>query len=379
MSSAILNPDDAESQFLFLNFCNSPNTPDLCNLTSAVIDSLLVMIGLTRGFVASLTLPEKKSIVLLASYAVDWRECGRDYDDMVFCFGRGHKWEKSVASGLAELHCDNIDYAKHIQVTRIQPNILQLRESSYRLNRGTAAVVPPGVAVPQAAGPPITTTFITISTNTPPSSGQTSPAPAMDDSSNLTVGTTTASTAATTITVATTPNASPLSGQTLIATDDSDVDSSPPGSTPRASSSDAFSQDSASDNAPSEAGASSDIDMPPSGQPQDGQPSATADSGAGHTGSNTMDAQYSNNDVQAADNNAAKVADDVGMAMSVSTAGSDNGGSDKETRQETQQDADMQDGTDQVAETNHNMAQEEDDIETDHEEQQRPNKKQRTQ
>ncbi|KAI0537453.1 hypothetical protein GGR58DRAFT_527349 [Xylaria digitata] len=343
MPSATLNPDDRESQVLFLNYHDPPNTPNACSLSSTAIDPTLGMLGLTHGFIGSLTMAEKKAIIFLASYAVDWRECGQEYDDIVFCFGRAHRWEKSVASGLAELHCDTVKYAKHIQAKRIEPKIDQLRQSSYRLNRGISAVAPRGVAVSQAAEPPKTTAAAaTISTKTPPSSEQTLPAPAMANGSDVKGATTTAS------------NTPLYSGRALPSEGNSDFDSSSSSSTSGTSSFYGSPQDSASYSTSSEASADADMATPP-GQPQGNPTSAVADGSMNQTsqqGSDVMDTESS----QQASNSTANI-----------------GGS-----SDTQRDVEMRERTDQTAETGANTARGDAEVYNDTETNtERPNKRRR--
>ncbi|KAI3331049.1 hypothetical protein F4824DRAFT_504464 [Ustulina deusta] len=154
MSTREQNPDAPESQVLFLNFDNPPMNAIPCPIRGDAVDLLLRMLGATPGFVSSLTLAEKKAIVFLASYAVDWRLCREEYNDIASCFGRGRRCNKCAVSGLSEPPCEIIEYAERIQATRIEPKIVWLRQTSYHLNRGIAAVMPTGNIMTRAATPP---------------------------------------------------------------------------------------------------------------------------------------------------------------------------------------------------------------------------------
>ncbi|KAI0415989.1 hypothetical protein F5X98DRAFT_376169 [Xylaria grammica] len=328
MSSSVRNPDDPESQVLFLNFHDPPSNPNACKLTSAALNSVLGMVGLTGGFIRSLALAEKRAILLLASYAVDWRECGEEYDDIVFCFGRARGYDKAIRSGLPELHADSVEYVEHIQATRIKPKISRLRQSSYRLNRGISAVAPPGVAVPQAAGPPRATTSTAISTDSPPPRGHASAAPTTANNSTLTEATNTTVTAAT----KTTSTPLPLDGQTLPTADDPGVDGDAasskdgplPSSTSKAPDPNVPSDDKTSSGPPEP----TNTDMSPSGSLHDLQASANASGGTDHTtqqDSNAADAEASNNDVEVAGTDAADVAGGQDTTTDVPAEGSSNG------------------------------------------------------
>ncbi|KAI0487108.1 hypothetical protein F4859DRAFT_510889 [Xylaria cf. heliscus] len=173
--------DTSVSQVIFLNFKNPCNNVIQCDSRQDAIDSLLEMIGLTPGFVSSLKLWEKKAIVFLASHAVDWRSCIKEYNDIALCFSRRPRSEKALASGLRHEDRRPLDYVQRIWRYRIEPNIVRLRERSYHLNRGISAVAPPGVVVPQTAQPPLPTaagstmtvatitTTVAVSNPTPPS------------------------------------------------------------------------------------------------------------------------------------------------------------------------------------------------------------------
>ncbi|KAK5625159.1 hypothetical protein RRF57_000875 [Xylaria bambusicola] len=126
---------------IYLNYRNPPKNAIACTIRGVAIDSLLNMIGATPGFIRSLSLSHKKAIIFLASYAVDWRACDKEYHDLVFCFSRAARSEKSALTGLPA-KVEPLKYAEHIRVTRIEPKIVRLREMSYRLNSGITANSP---------------------------------------------------------------------------------------------------------------------------------------------------------------------------------------------------------------------------------------------
>lgn len=165
---------------MFLNFETPSNSVSLCSVRQDSINSLLLMLGLTPGFIASLKLPQKKAIVFLASYAVDWRSCIKEYNDITLCLGQMSRREKALISGLEKVDGGPLDHAQHIRLVRqqtiqapsaiwtteftvnwaqdrIEPKIDHLRRRSYYLNRGISAVAPPGVSVPRTVGPPLST------------------------------------------------------------------------------------------------------------------------------------------------------------------------------------------------------------------------------
>ncbi|KAI1742331.1 hypothetical protein F4680DRAFT_411906 [Xylaria scruposa] len=127
-------------------------------------------------------LPQKKAIVFLASYAVDWRSCN-EYNDITLCFSRLPKLEKALISGLGQSDCESLDHAHHIWLCRIKPNLAHLRQRSYHINRGISAVAPPGIDVPKTVKSPIPIPATTTAgeaaavSNFSPPSGQASSIP----------------------------------------------------------------------------------------------------------------------------------------------------------------------------------------------------------
>lgn len=119
MPPTMKKADAPESQVLFLNY-REPllNAEALCKITGAAIDSVLVMLGATPGFIRSLPLANKKAILYLASHAVDWRSCIKEYNDLAFCFSRALRAEKSSRIGIGRVLMGPFKYAEHIRVVR---------------------------------------------------------------------------------------------------------------------------------------------------------------------------------------------------------------------------------------------------------------------
>ncbi|KAI0449414.1 hypothetical protein F5B21DRAFT_520287 [Xylaria acuta] len=194
MATATHDRDASASQVMFLNFENPSNSASLCRMRKDDADSLLKMLGLTPGFISSLKLPQKRAIVFLASYAVDWRSCIKEYNDITLCYGRVSKREKALISGLGQVDCEPLDHAQRIRLAqdRIEPKIVHLRQRSYHLNCGISAVTPPGVVVPQTAGLPIFTAAAPVPSRPPQPTGQALPAPTTTSGSALMLTTATA-------------------------------------------------------------------------------------------------------------------------------------------------------------------------------------------
>ncbi|KAJ2989475.1 hypothetical protein NUW58_g3448 [Xylaria curta] len=155
------------AEVLFLNYTNPSNDDSACQIRHAAMSSVLGMLGLTPNFIEELKLPEKRAIIFLASYAVDWRSCPQEYDDITLCFSRKSRREKVMISGLEDVNREPLDYARHILFTRIQPNIRALRRQSHQINISISTVAPLGVAAPQPADPPPNNTVATVSGNSP--------------------------------------------------------------------------------------------------------------------------------------------------------------------------------------------------------------------
>ncbi|KAI0968404.1 hypothetical protein F4678DRAFT_464470 [Xylaria arbuscula] len=162
--------DSPESQALFLNFRNPPRNGVACTIRGVAVDSVMSMLGATTGFIQSLSLAQKKAIVFLASYAVDWRACPVEFKDIVFCFGRAPRLEKCALSGVSDRSCELIKYAEKIQSTRIEPKLAQLHKASYELNRRrVGAMAPRGKPVSKATGRHVSKTPETKKVVAPPS------------------------------------------------------------------------------------------------------------------------------------------------------------------------------------------------------------------
>ncbi|KAI8944880.1 hypothetical protein F4801DRAFT_598730 [Xylaria longipes] len=191
MSTATHHRDASASQTIFLNFENPSNDASLCYVRQDAMKSLLKILGLTPGFILSLKSQQKRAIIFLASYAVDWRSCVKEYNDIALCFGRLPKGEKALISGLGQVDCEPLDHAQHIRLDRIQPNIVHLHQKSYHLNRGISTVAPPGVVVPPTTGPRLFTVAAPVPSHPPQLNGQVLPAPATASGSALALATTT--------------------------------------------------------------------------------------------------------------------------------------------------------------------------------------------
>ncbi|KAF2966219.1 hypothetical protein GQX73_g7336 [Xylaria multiplex] len=206
---------------------------------------------------------------------------------------------------------------------RIEPNIDQLRQSSYRLNCGISAVAPRGVAVAQAAEPSKTTAAATTPlTKTSPSSRQTLPAPTIASGSDVRGAAIVAS------------NTPPYSAQVLF----------PPkilgfGSSFSSSTSRTYSM-----NIPLKGGVSADVDMAaPPDQSQSNQTSAVAASSTNLTGQQGLDVMDVEPSQQAGDD-------------TVNVAGSSGTQQDVEMKEETGQTTEAEVNTGENAEVYNDTA-----------------------
>ncbi|KAI0441230.1 hypothetical protein F4803DRAFT_576775 [Xylaria telfairii] len=171
--------DAPASQRMFLNFETPSNRASLCS-----------------------------AIVFLASYAVDWRSCIKEYNDITLCLGQLSRREKALISGLEKVDSEPLDHAQHIRLDRIEPKVDHLRQRSYDLNRGISVVPPPGVPVPRTVpGPPLPTAAAVPNHPLQPS-GEVLPAPAPAGNGSTPTLTITITAAANTIS-----NSPSLSGQ----------------------------------------------------------------------------------------------------------------------------------------------------------------------
>ncbi|KAI1358469.1 hypothetical protein F5Y08DRAFT_350822 [Xylaria arbuscula] len=149
MAPSMNKADAPQSQVLFLNYGQPPiDVEAACKMTSAAIDSVLGMLGATPGFLDSLPLANKKAILYLASYAVDWRSCTQEYKDIAFCWSRVFREEKSKRVGVKRTLGGPIDYADYIRMKKIEPRIERLRQKSRELNRGIRDIAPVAVIPP---------------------------------------------------------------------------------------------------------------------------------------------------------------------------------------------------------------------------------------